>query len=108
MPPPFLEKVIQQEHDAIMLLFVKTLASKLPGVPLRVFLMRFMFSGGCLIMITSHMNRLNLRKNQAACDAVLKTLVDFVAAGLSSPSPLSMQECGLLPLPPFAPRGPVR
>ena len=89
MPPPFLREVMENEVEPNHQIFAMALARALPTLPVDVLMLRMMFAGGALLMFASQLKRLPLRGNPAICEMVLKTLVEFVAAGFRAEAAFS-------------------
>jgi AcrR family transcriptional regulator len=82
MPPPFMQELLHKELAPHTEPFIAALARALPKLPPEVLQMRFMFSGGVLLMFSSQLSKMPMRDNPALCELTLKEMVNFVANGL--------------------------
>ncbi|QEM68926.1 TetR/AcrR family transcriptional regulator [Geobacter sp. FeAm09] len=97
MPPPFMQEFMAKENIPFTEPFVAALARTLPNLPPQVLYMRDMFAGGILLMVSSQLSKMPMRKSPDFCELVLKDMVTFIAAGLRTESTISGSD-----LPPMA------
>lgn len=99
MPPPFLTEYMDKAGIQFVEPFVAALARTLPDLPPEVLLIRIMFAGGSMLMVSSKLSKMPQRTSPIFCEAVLKDMVTFIAAGLRTESTFSgtdLSQIGLL------------
>ena len=81
MPPPFMREFLAQNGGHIHEPFITALSRALPDLPIEVLRIREMFARGVMMMFLSKMP---IPKRLDYCEAILKEMVTFIAAGFRS------------------------
>jgi AcrR family transcriptional regulator len=104
MPPPFIHAAIHKELAPNVEVFIAALKRALPDVPEDLLHLRSMFAMGALLMFSVHASEMPGMQNVKVCEAVLREMVSYVAAGLKSKPAVPPSERPPLPVPPKPPK----
>src|SRR5208283_3415016 len=100
MPPPFIHAAIEKELAPGVEIFIAVLQRALPDIPEDLLHLRSMFAMGALLMFSIHASEMPGMKNAKSREAVLREMISYVTAGMTSRPAVSPSERPALPVPP--------
>jgi AcrR family transcriptional regulator len=100
MPPPFIHAAIEKELAPGVEIFIAALQRALPDIPEDLLHLRSMFAMGALLMFSIHASEMPGMKNAKSREAVLREMISYVTAGMTSRPAVSPSERPALPVPP--------
>ena len=100
MPPPFIHAAIEKELAPGIEVFIAALKRAAPNLPEDLLHLRSMFAMGALLMFSIHASEMPGMRNAKSREAVLREMISYVTAGMTSRPAVSPSERPALPVPP--------
>jgi AcrR family transcriptional regulator len=97
LPPSFLHRALHREVGPTMAEFAAALHQALPHLPGDLLHLRSMFAMGSLAMFSTHAKTMPGMRNREVREAVLREMIGYVTAGMTSPALTNPQKRPPLP-----------